>query len=416
MATLMLGVLVINRRFMPNTDAGPFGFGVVAHTVSVLRILEEEDSFAGFLLYERDETVSEPHIETTSVLGRRAMVLRFHFSMAPEAVSRAIDACVTRLMAGDQRQAPPLLYYQTNVMLPFHPRSYGLAVTHHAPFVSHLIESVGREVAVEAFGGGRSKLDHLALVQEWGLAALRFHDRSTAIELSGIQQAYLIRRGISADRAVRVLPPVTIATKADTGRARELLSGFGTSTVLLTAVARLDGFKNVQLLVRAACELMRAGANVRVVVVGGTDGDDGQRRELAHLVSPECRDRFRFAPRLARAELAGLFDLLCRRGIFVCTSRYETCGLTPLEAVARGMRAIVPDAPSQVEVSSLLPRQNRYAPNVSGLVDKLRQLCLSENLPVNGSVEVDWDFREEFLEAWSTAESIANRHEELANG
>ncbi len=263
------------------------------------------------------------------------------------------------------------------MLLPFHPPGQPFVVTHHAPFVDHVVEVMGPRLAADAFGAGRAKLEHLRNHQRIGLDCLA-RSRGSAVEISAIQADYLRRHGVEGRFIHRIHPPLEWADGASGfseagARLRRFIGGAGPGVILCTACSRLDAFKNVELLVQAALRLLRSGLDLRVLIIGGPPRD-GERRRLERLVDESLAHRFRFAPRVPRGDLAQLLDELAGRGLFVCPSRYETCGLTPLEAAARGVCTLVADAPDRVEAASLVPPRQRFTPTVEGLAAAVRRL------------------------------------------
>ena len=136
---------------------------------------------------------------------------------------------------------------------------------------------------------------------------------------------------------------------------------------------------------QAALRLLKSGLDLRVLIIGGPPRD-GERRRLERLVDAGLAHRFCFAPRVSREDLARLLDDLAGRGLFVCPSRYETCGLTPLEAAARGVCTLVADTPDRVEAASLVPPRQRFAPTVEGLGAAVRRVTSDGRVLVDDGV------------------------------
>ncbi|WP_387689716.1 MULTISPECIES: glycosyltransferase [Photorhabdus] len=58
------------------------------------------------------------------------------------------------------------------------------------------------------------------------------------------------------------------------------------------------------------------------------------------------------------------------KSIFVCTSRYETLGITPLEAALNGVCTIVPNL-NLIEAASYFPSEYKFTYNIDSLNEKI---------------------------------------------
>ena len=403
---------MLNANFAPASAAGPFKYGAVAYALKAAEALDRQGLLAGFLLYRRDERLDRPRLEPVSLLGYPALQLGFHFDMDRQVLTAAVEGARARLNRGR-------LYYQTNVLLPFHPPGQPFVVTHHAPFVDHVVEVMGPRLAEEAFGAGREKLEHLRDSQRLGLDCL-VRSRGSAVEISSIQADYLRAHGVEPRFIHRIYPPLESSAvnglSREGARLRSFIARGGPGLVLCTACSRLDAFKNVELFVQAALRLLKSGLDLRVLIIGGPPRD-GERRRLERLVDEGLAHRFRFAPRVPRDDLARVLDDLAGRGLFVCPSRYETCGLTPLEAAARGVCTLVADTPDRVEAAMLVPPRHRFAPTVEGLGAAVRRVTSDGRVLVDDGVLVESAragsraFDELFIAAWRrlTAPQVPGR-------
>lgn len=194
------GIIVLNGNFAPASAAGPFKCGAVAYALKAAEALDRRGLLAGFLLYRRDEGLGRPRLEPGQFPGYPALELGFHFGMRREVVGAALEEARVRLGRGR-------LYYQTNALLPFHPQGRPFVVTHHAPFVDHVVEVMGPRLAADAFGAGRAKLEHLRNHQRIGLDCLA-RSRGSAVEISAIQADYLRRHGVEGRFIHRIHPPL----------------------------------------------------------------------------------------------------------------------------------------------------------------------------------------------------------------
>ena len=145
------GIIVLNGNFAPAAAAGPLKYGAVAYALRVAEALDRlADCWPDSSLYRRNERLHRPRLEPVSFLGYPALELGFHFAMDRRVLTAAVEDARLRLDRGR-------LYYQTNVLLPFHPPGRPFVVTHHAPFVDHVVEVMGPRLAAEAFGAGSAR-------------------------------------------------------------------------------------------------------------------------------------------------------------------------------------------------------------------------------------------------------------------
>jgi glycosyltransferase involved in cell wall biosynthesis len=108
---------------------------------------------------------------------------------------------------------------------------------------------------------------------------------------------------------------------------------------------RLEGYKNMPALVRAAAML----AGVNLVIIG-----DGSAREdvLATAAEAGLGDRLRLMGALPHSELIRWYRTA---DVFVSMSARESFGIALLEAAVAGARVVASDIPAHREVAGLLP-------------------------------------------------------------
>ena len=376
------GIIVLNANFAPASAAGPFKYGAVGYALRAAEALDRLGLLAGFLLYRRDERLDRPRLLAAPFLGYPALELGFHFGMGRDVVGAALADARTRLDRGR-------LYYQTNVLLPSTHRGSPSPSPITRPSSTTWSRPWGRAWPKRLSGPGRPS---------WSTCATASASGSTTWRAAAVRPWRSRRsRPATCGRAACGPGPSTGSTlpwsgpagpTACRGRARGCGAsspGPGPGLVLCTACSRLDAFKNVELFVEAALRLLKSGLDLRALIVGGLSRD-GERRRLEGLVDEGLAHRFCFAPRVSRDDLAGLLDELAGRGLFVCPSRYETCGLTPLEAAARGVCTLVADTPDRVEAALLVPPGHRFAPTVEGLGAAVRRLAGDGRTPGRGRV------------------------------
>jgi glycosyltransferase involved in cell wall biosynthesis len=336
------------------------------------------------ILYKRDETISSPQIKASSLLKHPSVELQFNFkmpsSLLSEAMCRAVESLgqATNILYPSQNRPLPILYHQSNTLLTFTPRHLPFFVTHHGPFAEDICRLFGRRFASDAFQGGEGKVDHLLKMQARGLATLCKSDLGAALELSNVQEHLLLQYGVPRTKIFRTIPPIT--TVGTVCGLRSSPSQDNQNIELITAVARSDRFKNLELLIDAANDLLRQGANLRLTIFAGPEEEEVNRRKLRSRLVDDLQPRTLVAPRLSHDNLLKYLTDRRDRAIFVCTSIYETFGITPFEAMLSGMVTIIPDEPLRIGVLEYLPPENRFQPTIEGLVKKLKELILSPNL------------------------------------
>lgn len=380
--------IALNARFVPASHRASHAVGASGFALNAADLLSTSGLLAGFLIYERDEDLSLPSLARMRVHDHPAVRLRFNFRMPPVMVQEAISVAL-RLLGRDEGTLVP--YYQSNTLLPLHPREVPFLVTHHGPFAQEVSRSFGRRFAVDAFRGGAAKVDHLERMQACGVRVLRGARRGVALELSGVQESYLLRAGVAPEKVVRIAPPWELAPVDVEGESRDSSGagahdddGDGDGLHLVTMVARADTFKNLPRLIEAANALTRDGVSLRLSIFAGADDDEHARAALSALVSPELRARTRIAPRLSHDALLAYFKRHRTGRIFVCTSLYETFGLTPLEAMISGMVTLLPDNPVRIGVVDYAPSRYLYAPSVQGLIEAVQRLHRLHRLALCG--------------------------------
>jgi hypothetical protein len=112
-------------------------------------------------------------------------------------------------------------------------------------------------------------------------------------------------------------------------------------------------------------------------------------------------------PRLPKDHLYALFSAACKNGVFLCPSRYETLGITPLEAAASGVTTLMTES-STVEALAYMPKCCRVPATSHGIaarvqmvyrdgVDKWAEMVKSHVRPATSLV----GFRDDMLRSWS---------------
>jgi glycosyltransferase involved in cell wall biosynthesis len=376
-------ILTLNHRFVPASDEDGYCYGVVGFVLEVARELERRKQLCGILAYNRQRGIKRPFLNASSVLGFQCIEFGFDFAIEPETLRNELARAVQLLSrySGDSSHGSTIMYHQTNVLLPITSSEIPFLITHHAPFASEVVRLFGHEMASQAFQGGVEKLRHLIDHQRAGVNFLRNHPRGIALEMSPVQMNILRLQGVPEFRVRGIPPPLQVSKQThdlcakDTGIA-SARSGLNSqsqqrSLHLLTATARPDAFKNLHRLTEAYRRIAEAGLDVRLTIFTGEVNDEEARNQLVLTIPPHLRSGVRITARLSHEELVKFFIEQRDRAVFVCTSLYETFGLTPVEAALHGMATLVPDQPSRIGAAAYLPQDHRYRPDIDGLFEKI---------------------------------------------
>lgn len=140
--------------------------------------------------------------------------------------------------------------------------------------------------------------------------------------------------------------------------------------LLFTAVARLDYFKNIELLINTSINLLEKGIPTKTLILGDAENYTPRRDILYSMIPQEYRKYFLISHKIPHAKLFSIFNVIKKRAIFVCTSRYETLGITPLEAALNGIYTIVPDL-SSVEASTYFSSEDKFKYDITSLTKKI---------------------------------------------
>ncbi|WP_181150221.1 glycosyltransferase [Photorhabdus hindustanensis] len=140
--------------------------------------------------------------------------------------------------------------------------------------------------------------------------------------------------------------------------------------LLFTAAARLDYFKNIELLINSAVDLLGKGIPVKVFIAGDEESKNTRRNKLISMVPPRYQSQFFISHKLSQKELFSVFNSIKNKSIFVCTSRYETLGITPLEAALNGVFTILPNL-NLIEAASYFSSEYKFTYNIDSLTEKI---------------------------------------------
>ena len=403
--TMLDAIVVLNEKYRPGApDSAPL-VGASSFVSAVLKVFRDCSKLACIVYYRRDEGITKPRVRVTLIDACTTEVtISFNFNIAPrliQATLRNVFTCNTKVLAG-----LPIIYYQTDTLVEYHPKGIPFCVTHHGPLVADFVRCFSQEAADEAFGN-KEKANLLARQQQKGFERLARDQFGFAFAHSGLQQRLLGEWGLDSRKCLRITPPIHKAVAGGYSLPPHVDEFTRqTSLLLFTAVARLDIFKNVQLVVEAGLQLLDQRVPASVLVAGDPTEYDSRRNELRQLVPQELLERFMIIPKLTPNALFGLFAATQRNGIFICPSRYETLGITPLEAATSGTTTLIVDS-ENVEAASYFPSTYRFKSNPSAIAEACQSIK-SEGVAYHGAIvqsyvsqRVDFgQFQRDLLNSW----------------
>ncbi|KAJ7253902.1 hypothetical protein C8J57DRAFT_1076458, partial [Mycena rebaudengoi] len=255
------------------------------------------------------------------------------------------------------------------------------------------------------------KVDILDRQQRTGIDRLLQDPLGTVLAHSGLQQRILEEEGLDEMRFKHLRPPIGVPQCGDSAIPDQPMRAFILSAkiLLFTAVARLDYFKNVELMVQVGLELLDSDIPVRILAVGDPEGDDTRRRALLDWIPTNKRPNFMILARLPKDHLYALFAAARKNGVFLCPSRYETLGITPLEAAASGVTTLMTES-STVEALAYMPKCSccRVPATSTGIAARVQmvyrdgaskwaEMVKSHVRPATSLV----GFRDDMLRSWS---------------
>lgn len=395
---VLKGVIVLNKKYCVLTKDKSCPVGASSFVLEIIKTLIDSDLLLGLILYQRDEELESVYLHSISDLGLPVMEINYNSRIKSLHMQNAIIDSVESLRreSGDYA-CDVALYYQTDVLLLFHPPNFAGIVTHHAPFVEHYKKCYGNKITYDSFGN-KSKVLYLQNAQQ---AALEIKNLFN-IEHSLIQKNILKDAGIAPDSIFLIPPPIHVPEKLYGDLPASLSSFIEEGFIVTTAVARLDDFKRIDLLIDACIFVLKLRLRIKIVIIGGENIDSPEAAKLKNRIPESFRKYFLFHPRLNQNLLYKYFRFLNKKGLFVCTSRYETCGITPLEAAVSGLTTIIVNDRKSVEAARYFPKEYRFNPNKISLAEKIIFFCFKKNIlkpNLNHNFNVA-SFRESFMEIW----------------
>lgn len=383
----MAVIVLLNHRYLPDLRGGNFGFGVMCTAIDVVDRLARESRLGGIVLYRRNEGLAAPVLRKERFLDFDCVVVEFHYAM-DKAALKAAFATVFAQVSGEPEET--VIYHQSGALLPYMPEAFRHLVTHHGPFVSEVVAAFGREMAEACFRLRGAALDGLHAVQEAGIAALCANPLAVSFEISSVQSRFLASRQVPAGRLLMAPPPIACRGEAPGLEAgmpsdvRGFLTRHGERILIFSCAARNDGFKNMALFLKAGLTLMEDSERFFLLICVDGGATERENDALRARVPRHLAHRVLIRSRLRQMELLFLFTAVRRRGIFLFTSRYETLGITPLQAMASGVTVLCPDLPERIGMAEYVQDRFRFAYDAEGIVAAVQTVLHMQELPETG--------------------------------
>ncbi|WP_263707763.1 glycosyltransferase [Shouchella tritolerans] len=200
------------------------------------------------------------------------------------------------------------------------------------------------------------------MLQKEGLTALKQKENIYVLQHSELQKNYITKNGFDQRNIFRIIPPVSLPNVKDIILRDEILQFIATKKdemLLISTAARVDYFKNFDFLIKVSVKILEDGVPLKVLIAGDPKEKEENRIALTNLIPDHLKEYFLVIETLPQNELYSLFKLCRNKATFVCSSRYETLGITPLEAALIGVYTIIPNS-KLVEASQYFSEEDKF--------------------------------------------------------
>lgn len=404
---MLPAIVVINEKYRPGHSNQAPQVGASSFFSSVLKVFSECNKLAGIVYYRRNEDIRSTVFNVTLDGSTPSVTVLFNFQMPDHLIRIALHDAFLQLQDIEGSASPAVVYYQTDTLLQYHPRGTPFCVTHHGPFVADVIRCFSQDGANDAFGNpGKARI--LLRQQQRGIQRLREDTSGTVLVHSRLQQRFLQQSGIESTRFLHLTPPIEPGDGCQASLPPPVKLFVDRADLLLfTAAARLDYFKNVTLVVEAGLELIKRGAPIAVLIAGDPAEVSRTREHLQRLVPRQHSSSFLIFPKLAKDALYYLLGASTTKGIFVCPSRYETLGITPLEAAKQGVTTLISNS-ENVEAASYFPTEYRFSASGRAIADLVLEIqqkgikqCANKIRAHVANQTSPTEFRDNLLSGWA---------------
>ena len=410
-------IFSMNARFLDAARSGDYGFGVVDFVLNGASAFASKRRLGGILAYRRDDDIKKPFSRNWPGGDFPTRELIFSFKNRPEDVQSALIHAIDVLTrASTHRHTEDVaLFHQSNTLLPYTPPSLPFLVTHHGPFAEEIVRIFGKHFAARAFQGGQGKLEHLLAAQAAGLEHLKTAPLGAAIEISKVQDSILRNYGIPSTKIFRTPPPLPDFELQENTPSQNTDQGFYFNEPfhIITAAARVDEFKNLPFFVQEMNAAFQQGNVDRITLAVGRDDEHNAREALFQGFLPGLRPLVQLSARLPHTDLLSLLKAEAGKAVFVFTSRYETFGLTPFEAMLCGMATLIPDLEEHLGIAEFVAPPQRFVLEPAGLAARIAALR-SEDIAALGkhqhSFARRFSGREAFVRAVDEALAAVRGH------
>ncbi|AUJ24797.1 MULTISPECIES: glycosyltransferase [Virgibacillus] len=416
------GIIVLNEKYFPSTWNFTAKVGATSFTMNVMDCLYKNNRYAGLILYKRDESLTYPVLEEKYIKNHIVITMKFNFNIETFLIKNVLEAAISRIMLMSSPFSLPIVYYQTDTLLKYHPQHVPCCVTHHGPFVEDFINHYSASESYIAFES-KEKACHLTRQQKEGLLALNRKENVFVLQHSELQKNFIMKKGIDEKNIFKIVPPIALPNVKEItlmDKIFKFISVKKNEMLIISTVARIDYFKNLEFLITSLVKSLDSGIPIKVLIAGDPK-DKGERRvALINLIPEHLKQHFLIIQTLPQNELYSLFKLVRNKATFLCTSRYETLGITPLEAAMMGVYTITPNS-SLVEASMYFSDEDKFDYRPNQLESILRRIYKEKryvrNLQADHLKKIfsDENFVESLLSSFQLIEQRFTMKQELIN-
>ncbi|HTI67516.1 MAG TPA: glycosyltransferase [Caulobacteraceae bacterium] len=359
-------VIVLNRRYAPLRSRPADAAGVTSFVRSLIAAAKVANLPVAMILFDRDEAGwRERGSEDCDLHDCPAVLLPFSFTADREIIAARFDAALKRFGCGQIH-----IYAQSGVYAPYLP-DRAAVFTHHGPFVDEVEKALGAWEAVRAYDGGEEKITALRRSQQEGLRELKAKPAFLSLEISPIQVQSLLRADVPRSRVRFLMPTAPYLPEAEPlPESAERWLADRSETRLFTACARIDSFKNLSEIVEACKVLESGGKQASAFIAAGGAPDADRYRDHVRGAGLQ-RSSIYVSARLRPGQLNSLFTRAAAWAPFVFPSKYETLGMTPLQAKYHGCSVLCRDDRAHVGVANFLKSHELYQNGPVGLASSL---------------------------------------------
>jgi glycosyltransferase involved in cell wall biosynthesis len=264
-----------------------------------------------------------------------------------------------------------------------HVHSYG---THHADKAVKMANKMNIPVIITAYLHPAAYSHHklLRTIYDSSVGKRTMQNCTFIISLTNNERNYIANRfNISKDKIVTIPSGIDLNTYRDLGYERE------ENTLLF--VGRLSPVKRLDMLLMALEKVKKRVPDVKLKIIGRDWGEKSRLLEMTKKL--KLTDNVEFIGEVAFEDLVEHYN---RARIFVLTSRFETFGVTIMEAMGCGMPVVavgVGGVPEVVGNAGIVCKENAESVSegiLKMLTDNDKYMKMKENTKIRREL-YDWE-------------------------